>query len=68
MPVRHRSLFNIGFGPDTQQSALAARHFELRDLLMYDNVTYRCGFAVHNGCARGVMRRNWRHLVSLDRR
>jgi hypothetical protein len=53
-------MVNIGYGPTGALSDAAARAYELRDLIHYDNVTYGCNYDANNECARLVASRNWR--------
>ena len=64
--VPHRTMFSISYGPDTPASERIARGFELRDLLLYDNATYGCGYSASNACAKTVASANWRRFYSID--
>ena len=64
--VPHRTLLNIGYGPDTHDTALVSRGFELRDMLIYDNVTYQCGFSIDNRCAQSAAKHNWRRWNQME--
>ena len=60
--VPHRTLLNLGYGPDTPATELLSRGFELRDLLLTENKTYACNFVASGKCGRGVSHRNWRRI------